>query len=77
MISLLYVMVIEVLTIQLREYPNIVGLKIGEEKCVSSHYMDGTTIIIKQNRCFKEVIKELRRLRKCNKKHNPSRFINL
>ena len=26
---------------------------------MSTHYMDDTTIIIKQNRCFKEVIKEL------------------
>ena len=26
---------------------------------MSAHYMDDTTIIIKQNRCFKEVIKEL------------------
>ena len=57
--SLLYVMVIEILAIQLRANPNIVGFKIGEEKFVSAHYMDDTTIVIKQNRCFKEVIKEL------------------
>ena len=56
---LLYVLVIEVLAIQLRLNPNIVGFKVGGEKIVSAHYMDDTTIIIKQNRCFKEVIKEL------------------
>ena len=57
--SLLYVLVIEVLAIQLRINPNIVGFKIEGEKIVSAHYMDDATIIIKQNRCFKEVIKEL------------------
>ena len=57
--ALLYVLVIEVLAIQLRLNPNIVGFKVGGEKIVSAHYMDDTTIIIKQNRCFKEVIKEL------------------
>ena len=58
--ALLYVLVIEILAIQLRLNPNIVGFKVGGEKIVSVHYMDDTTIIIKQNRCFKEVIKELR-----------------
>ena len=57
--SLLYVMVIEVLALQLRDNPNIVGFQVGNEKFVSAHYMDDTTIIITQNRCFKEVIKEL------------------
>ena len=57
--ALLYVLVIEVLAIQLRLNPNIVGFKVGGEKIVSAHYMDDTTIIIKQNRCFKEVIKEI------------------
>ena len=57
--ALLYVLVIEVLAIQLRLNPNIVGFTVGGEKIVSVHYMDDTTIIIKQNRCFKEVIKEL------------------
>ena len=52
-------MVIVVLALQLRGNPNIVGFKIGGEKIVSAHYMDDSTIIIKQNRCFKEVIKEL------------------
>ena len=57
--SFLYVMVIEVLSLQFRLNPNIVGFKIGGEKIISAHYMDDATIIIKQNRCFKEVIKEL------------------
>ena len=57
--ALLYVLVIEVLAIQLRLNPNIVGFTIGGEKIVSAHCMDDTTIIIKQNRCFKEVIKEI------------------
>ena len=57
--SPLYVMIIELLALQLRSNPNIVGFQIGEEKFVSAHYMDDSTIIIKQNRCFKEVIKEL------------------
>ena len=47
------------LYIQLRLNPNIVGFKIEGEKIVSAHYMDDATIIIKQNRCFKEVIKEI------------------
>ena len=57
--ALLYVLVIEVLAIQIRLNPNIVGFKVGGEKIVSAHYVDDATIIIKQNRCFKEVIKEL------------------
>ena len=60
MSALLNVLVIEILAIQLRLNPNIVGFKVGGEKIVSVHYMDDTTIIIKQNRCFKEVIKEFR-----------------
>ena len=57
--ALLYVLVIEILAIQLRVNPNIVGFNIEGEKIISAHYMDDATIIIKQNRCFKEVIKEL------------------
>jgi len=57
--ALLYVLVIEILAIQFRLNPNIVGFKIYGEKIVSAHYIDDATIIIKQNRCFKEVIKEL------------------
>ncbi len=57
--ALLYVLIIEILAIQLRTNPNIVGFTVGGTKIVSAHYMDDTTIIIKQNRCFKEVIKEL------------------
>ena len=52
-------MVIEVLALQLRENPNIVGFTVGGEKIISLHYADDATIIIKQNRCFKEVYKEL------------------
>ena len=57
--ALLYVLVIEIFAIQLRANPNIVGFKIGGEKIVSLHYMDDSTITITQNRCFKEVIKEI------------------
>ena len=57
--ALLYVLIIEVFSLQLRLNPNIVGFKIGGEKIVSAHYLDDATIIIKQNRCFKEVIKEI------------------
>ena len=49
----------EVFAIQLRANPNIVGFTIEGGKIVSAHYMDDTTIIIKQNCCFKEIIKEL------------------
>ena len=58
--ALLYVMVIEILALQLRANPNIVGFTILNEKLVSSHYADDTVIKITQNRCFKEVYKELR-----------------
>ena len=58
--ALLYVLVIEVLAMQLRLNPNVVGFTVGGEKIISAHYMDDATIIIKQNRCFKEVIKELK-----------------
>ena len=57
--ALLYVLVIEILALQLRTNPNIVGFTIEGEKIVSVHYVDDSTIIIKQNCCFKEVIKEL------------------
>ena len=57
--ALLYVLVIEVFALQLRLNPNIVGFTIEGEKIVSAHYADDTTIIIRQNRCFKEVIKEI------------------
>ena len=57
--SLLYAMVIEILAIQLRKNPDIVGFTIGGEKIVSLHYADDAIITIKQNRCFKEVFKEL------------------
>lgn len=55
----LYVLVIEIFAIALRTNPNIVGFKVGGERIVSLHYADDATIIITQNRCFKEVIKEI------------------
>ena len=57
--ALLYVLVIEVLALQLRVNPNIVGFQVGGEKIISSHYSDDAVIKITQNRCFKEVFKEL------------------
>ena len=57
--ALLYLLVIEVFATQLRVNPNIVGFSIEGEKIVSAHYLDDATIIIKQNRCFKEVVKEI------------------
>ena len=58
--ALLYVMIIEILALQLRANPNIVGFCIQGEKLISSHYADDTVIKITQNRCFKEVYKDLR-----------------
>merc|ERR1712121_8895 len=57
---LLYVLVIEILALQLRANPNIVGFTIQGEKIISSHYADDAVIKITQNRCFKEVYKELK-----------------
>ena len=56
---LLYVLMIELLAAQLRANPNIVGFTVEGEKIVSLHYADDATITITQNRCFKEVIKDL------------------
>ncbi len=56
---LLFVMVIELLALQLRNNPNIVGFTVSNEKVVSSHYADDAVIKITQNRCFKEVYKDL------------------
>ena len=58
--ALLYVLVIEILALQFRANPNIVGFTIQGENIVSSHYADDTVIKITQNRCFKEVYKELK-----------------
>ena len=58
--ALLYVMIIEILALQLRKNPNIVGFVVEGERIVSSHYADDTVIKITQNRCFKEVYKELK-----------------
>ena len=57
--SLLYVLVIEILALQFRRNPDIVGFTVGGEKIVSLHYADDAVITILQNRCFKEVIKDL------------------
>ena len=58
--ALLYVLVIEILALQLRANPNIVGFTIQGEKIISSHYADDAVIKITQNKCFKEVYKELK-----------------
>lgn len=57
--ALLYVLVIEILALQLRANPNIIGFTVEGEKIISSHYSDDAVIKITQNRCFKEVYKEL------------------
>ena len=57
---LLYVLVIEIFALQLRANPNIVGFDIQGEKIISSHYADDAVIKITQNKCFKEVYKELK-----------------
>ena len=57
--SLLYVLVIEILALQLRRNPDIVGFTVGGEKIISMHYADDVIITIKENRCFKEVIKDI------------------
>ena len=57
--ALLYVIVIEVLALQLRANPNLVGFEIEGEKIISLHYADDAIITITQNNCFKEVIKDL------------------
>ena len=56
----LYVLVIEIFAIALRANENIVGFRVGGEKIISLHYADDATIVITQNRCFKEVIKEIK-----------------
>ena len=57
---LLYVMIIELLALQLRANPNVVGFTIQGEKIISTHYADDAVIKITQNRCFKEVYKDIR-----------------
>ena len=56
---LLYVLNIELFALQIRANKNIVGFTVGGEKIVSMHYADDATISITQNRCFKEVIKDI------------------
>lgn len=55
----LYVLIVEIFALCLRSNPNIVGFQVGGERIVSAHYADDATIVIKQNCCFKEVIKEI------------------
>ena len=57
--ALLYVLVIEILALQLRNNPNIVGFLVGGERIVSLHYADDAIIVMKQNACFKWAYKEL------------------
>ena len=57
--ALLYVLIIELLALQLRANPNIVGFEIQGEKIISTHYADDAVIKITQNKCFKEVYKDL------------------
>ena len=57
----MYVLIIEPLALQLRKNPDIVGFTLGGEKIISVHYADDAVITIKQNKCFKEVIKDLNR----------------
>ena len=57
--ALLYVLIIELLALQLRANPNIVGFSIGGERIISTHYADDAVITITQNRCFKEVYKDI------------------
>ena len=56
---LIYLFNMELFALQLRKNPNIVGFQVGGEKIISLHYADDATITITQNRCFKEVIKDL------------------
>ena len=58
--SLLYVLVIEMLALQLRTNPNIVGFTIEGKIIISLHYADDAIITIQQNQCFKEVFKDLK-----------------
>ena len=60
---LLYVLIVEILALQFRKNPDIVGFKVGGEINTSMHYADNAIITIKQNECFKEVIKDCFRAR--------------
>ena len=55
---LFYVLIIEILALQFRKNPDIVGFTVGGEKIVNMHYADDAIITIKQNKCFKEVVKD-------------------
>ena len=53
-------MIIELLALQIRANPNIVGFTIQGKKIISTHYADDAVIKITQNECFKEVYKDLK-----------------
>ena len=57
---LLYAFIIEILALQLRRNPEVVGFTVGGEKIISLHYADDAIITITQNCCFKEVYKDLK-----------------
>ena len=61
---LLYVLIIELLALQLRSNPNIVGFTIDTDNIVSSHYSDDAVIKITQNRFSRKYIKILRYIQK-------------
>ena len=74
--SLLYVLVIEILALQLQANPNIVGFTVEGEKIISLHYSDDAIITIKENKCFKEVIKELNDYELANGANGKIELIN-
>ena len=47
---LLYVLIVEILALQFRKNPDIVGFTVGGEKIVSMHYADDAIMTIKQNK---------------------------
>ena len=49
---LLYVLIIEILALQFRKNPDIVGFTVGGEKIVSMHYADDAIITILQKQVF-------------------------
>ena len=63
---LLYVLIIEILALHFRKNPDIVGFTVGGEKIVRLHYVDDAIVTIEQNKCFKEVIKELTEFEKAS-----------
>ena len=56
---LLYLLIIEILLLQLKKNPDIVSFTVDGEKTVCMHYPDDAIITMKKTKCFKEVIKDL------------------